>query len=148
MKWLPPPSVPSWCTQLECLLQRLSIPGCFSKILVSCFWNRFAASRARLAVGVLAEADRHVAADLREELLQRGFVELVCAERHARGHHAAADIDADRGGDDRLPRRDHRSDRGADAEVDVGHRRHVVVHDRQAREVDELLARRGSRSRV
>jgi hypothetical protein len=36
--------------------------------------------RARVPVGVLAEAHRHVAADLGEDPLQRAFVELVRRE--------------------------------------------------------------------
>ena len=41
-----------------------------------------------------------------------------------------------------LLRRNHRADRGADAQMHVGHRRDVVVHDRQLRDVDELQPRR------
>jgi hypothetical protein len=54
------------------------------------------------------------------------------------GDHAAADVDADGGRDDRLQRRDHRADGRADAEVHVGHRRDVLEDDRQAGRVLQL----------
>ena len=43
MKWLPPPSVPSWCTQLDFLPMRLPMPPCLPRIFCSGFWNALAA---------------------------------------------------------------------------------------------------------
>ena len=62
MKWLPPPSVPSWCTQLEFLPMRLSMPGCFCEDRLQILLERLRRIGARIAVVVLAEAHRHVAA--------------------------------------------------------------------------------------
>ena len=45
--------------------------------------------------------------------------------------HPASDVDADGGGDDRVPSRDDRADGGADAQVGVGHERDVPVDDRE-----------------
>jgi hypothetical protein len=98
---------------------------------------------ARAALVVLREANRHVAADLVEHAFQAFLVEIVRLQRQPRGHHAAADVDPDRGRNDGAQRRDHRADRGAYAKVHVRHGRDMVVHDGQPREVDELGARRG-----
>ena len=92
-------------------------------------------------VVVLAEAHRHVAGDLSEHPIQAFLIQIISGKGKASCHHAAADVHADRRGDDGVLRWDHRADRCANAEVHVGHRRDVVVHDRQARDVDELLAR-------
>src|SRR5581483_7237748 len=48
-------------------------------------------------------------------------------------------VDADRRRNDRLLRRNDRADGRADAEMHVGHGGDMVVHDRQLRDVDELL---------
>ncbi len=66
--------------------------------------------------------------------------QVLGAQRGLAGHHPAADVDADRGRDDRLQRRDHRAHRRADAQVHVGHRRDVLEHDRQLRRIHQLLA--------
>src|SRR5512134_4038157 len=95
----------------------------------------------RIAVAVLAEAHRHVPADLGKDLLQRAFIEFVAGEREPRRHHATADVDADRGRNDGPLGRNHRADGGANTEVNVRHRRHVMMHERQARNIDELGAR-------
>ena len=99
-------------------------------------------------VAVLVEADRHIAADLAEGFLQGLLIKLVRGERKARRHHSAADVDAHGGGDDGALRGNDRAHGRADTEVHVRHGRHVVVHDRQARDVHELRARGGSISPV
>jgi hypothetical protein len=47
------------------------------------------------------------------------------AQRRARGDHAAADVDADRGRNDRAARRDDAADRRALAEMYIRHHRQV-----------------------
>src|SRR5204863_8860452 len=47
----------------------------------------------------------------------------------------------DRGRNDRGVRGNHRADGRTDAEMDIRHRGDVMMHDRQLRDVDELLAR-------
>ncbi len=54
------------------------------------------------------------------------------------GHHAAADIDTDRRGNDRAQRRNHAADRRADAVVHVGHRGHPLVDEWQRGDVSKL----------
>lgn len=56
-------------------------------------------------------------------------------------HHAAPDIDAHRGRNDRPLRRDHRSDCRAHAPVAVGHDGDVAMDERHRRHVIELLPR-------
>jgi hypothetical protein len=55
--------------------------------------------------------------------------------------HAAADVDADRGRDDRALGGHDRTDGGADAEVDVGHHRDPRADERQGGDVAQLLPR-------
>ena len=92
--------------------------------------------RDRLPVGGEADGDRlfNRLADRAQRVGEPGSV-----EREPRGAHPAADVDADRGRDQRAPGRDHRTDRRPDADVHVGHRRHVTDHDRQPRDRGELL---------
>ena len=90
---------------------------------------------------MLRPADRHITADLVEHPLQALFVQLAGIERQPRGDHATPDIDANRRRHDGLVRRNHRTDGGADAEMDIRHRRHVVMHERQAGDIAQLLAR-------
>ncbi len=96
------------------------------------------APRAGLAVLVEAHGDRTLdrGAHAREAVGQ-----VLDLERQAHRVHAAADVDADRRGDDRAPGGNHRADSRADAGVHVGHRRDVAEHDRQLRHVGELLTR-------
>ncbi len=60
--------------------------------------------------------------------------------------HAAADVDADRGGDDRTVGRDDRPDGRALADVGVGHERDVPLDEREPRR--SLRPARGSRHRA
>src|SRR5207244_10212752 len=55
--------------------------------------------------------------------------------------HSASDVDADGGGDDRVPGRDDRADGGSDAEVGVGHERDVPVDDRKPSRAARLRER-------
>jgi hypothetical protein len=98
---------------------------------------------AHIAVVMLPETHRDIAAHLVEDFLERALVEIVARERKARRHHAAADVDPHRRRDDGAHGGDHRAHRGADAEMHVRHGGDVVMHDRQARDVDKLRARRG-----
>jgi hypothetical protein len=66
--------------------------------------------------------------------------QVAGAELGADGDHAAADVHADRGRDDRAERRDHRADGRALAEVGVGHQRQVRVDERHRRGRLGLLA--------
>lgn len=50
-----------------------------------------------------------------------------------------ADVDADSGRDDGAARRDHAADGCTDAGVYVGHGGHVRMHDRQVRNIQQLL---------
>ena len=78
MKWLPPPSVPSWCTQLDFLPMRFSMPRMLAEDLLQLASGTALAACERASRSlVLAEADRHVARDLVEDLLQRLLVELI-----------------------------------------------------------------------
>ena len=92
-------------------------------------------------IGVLGPAHRDIARNLVEDALQGAFVELPRLQRQPAGHHAAADIDPDRRRDDRPARGDHRADRRTDAEMDIRHRRHVVMDDGQRGDVGQLVAR-------
>ncbi len=56
--------------------------------------------------------------------------QLVGAQRRLDGHHAAANVDADRGRNDCLLGSDHASDRRTLAGVDIGHHRDPLVHER------------------
>jgi hypothetical protein len=83
-------------------------------------------------VRMLGAADRHVAADLVEHLLQRLFVDIVGGEAtggrppcRSRCRHA------DSRGNDGLVGGDHRTDGRADAQMHVRHGRHVVVNEGQ-----------------
>ena len=58
----------------------------------------------------------------------------------AHGHHAAADVYADRGGNDGADRGDHAADGRALAQMHIGHHRQMLVDDGQAGGVDELCA--------
>ena len=139
-KWLPLPSV----------------PRCWRLLVFASFgWSRQIASNSGSSCaqavstepGVLLQAPGSRAPGARPCGTARSIAERSGArlsgrssalQRGLAGHHAAADVDADRGRDDRLQRRDHRADGRADAEVHVGHRRDVLEDDRQARRVVQL----------
>ena len=57
------------------------------------------------------------------------------------GNDPAPDVDADGGGDDRVPSRDDGADGGADTEVGVGHERDVSLDDREPRRAARLRER-------
>ena len=63
-----------------------------------------------------------------EVVRQRGGVEGALDRDHP-----AADVDADRGGDDGSHGRDDRADGGAHADMGVGHQRHMTRDERQVR---------------
>jgi hypothetical protein len=90
---------------------------------------------------VLLAPHRHVTRYLVEDALQALLVQIVGGERSTRRHHPATQVHPDGRGNDCTIRGDHRADGGADAGVHVGHRRDMMVDDRQLRQVDELLAR-------
>jgi hypothetical protein len=90
-----------------------------------------------VAPAVVAAAVRHRGLDRRAHAVQV-VGQVAGGERGLDRHHAAADVDADRGRDDRSVGGDHAADRRADAPVDVGHRGDVVEHDRQLGHVLEL----------
>src|SRR5262249_11027460 len=105
--------------------------------------ERFRRLVERAAFLVLIAPDGNVARDLIEQPLEAALVEIIGRERRPRGDHAATDIHADGRGNDRTVRSDDRAHRRADARMNVGHRRDVMMHDRQLRHVDELPARLG-----
>jgi len=94
----------------------------------------------RPVILMLRLADRHIATNLFENFLQRLFAKRIGTDRQPAGHHAATDIDADCGGNDSLPGGDHRTNGRANTEMNIWHRGHMVVDERQAGDVDELLA--------
>jgi hypothetical protein len=65
--------------------------------------------------------------------------QVVAGQRGADGAHATADVDPDGSRNDRALGRDHRAHRGALAEMDIGHDRHVLVDERQPGHVVQLL---------
>ena len=145
MKWLPPPSVPS-CR------------GHFSRTFRSIFpmrgWRRHVQDpldarpqrvehlrrRRPAAGGRRSRRGRRPRSPASHRAQRVGQPRRV--ERQPRRAHPAADVDADRGRDQRPPRRNHGPDGGPDPEVHVGHRGHVAHHDRQPRDGAELLQRR------
>jgi len=94
--------------------------------------------RQHAVVGVLRVSHRHVAADLVENFLQCLLVKFVGSDRQTRCDHAAAQVHAHGRWDDGLVRGDHRTDGGANAQMDIGHRRHVVVDEWQTGDVGQL----------
>jgi hypothetical protein len=62
-------------------------------------------------------------------------------QRGARRHHAAADVDTDRRRDHGALGRDHRANGRADADMDVGHHRDMLEHERHLRRARELRPR-------
>ena len=90
---------------------------------------------------VLIAPDRDVARNLIENALERLLIESVGRKRRARSDHAATEIHPHCGGDHRLLRCDHATDRRSDARMHVGHGSDVMMDDRKTREIHELLAR-------
>ncbi len=145
MKWLPPPSVPSWLIQVRANWRCIfATPGCFADDAVEAIGERTCRARMRtpahLVVVVLAEADRNGSLD---GAAQPGEAvgQLIGAQRQAHGVHSAADVHAHGRRDDGALGRDHAADGRADAGVHVGHGGDVAVDDRQLRDVDQLLQR-------
>ena len=133
MKWLPVPSVPRW----------LRTVAAFASL------DRRALDRTRASSSAQAAprsgASPHAPRSPRPPLFVRpcGTARSIAERSGARlsgrssaaawsctRHHAAADVDADRGRDDRALGRDHAADGRADAPVDVGHHRDVRVDER------------------
>ena len=89
-----------------------------------------------------------VGAAVRDRLLDRRAQvvqvvgQMVGVQRGLHGHHAAADVDADRRRDDRAAGGHHPADRRADAVVHVGHHGDPAVDEGQPRDLLELLLRR------
>ena len=126
MKWFPDPSEPS------CSRQRAaSAPGSNPAVAAGGL-QRLDASRRRRR-----EALVHAARRQRDRLLdglpQRRQrpppADLLRRPLRADGDHAAADVHADGGGDDRAQRRDDAADRRALAQVGVGHEGQVRVDE-------------------
>ncbi len=147
MKWFPVPSV-ARCARWFALRSA----GCFSTSASSRGASGAQASadgRGRVGPGAPVVPAAVVGPAVRHGALDRGAhgVEVVreVARRKVglQRHHPAADVDADRGRDDRAERRDDAPDRRPDPEVDVGHRRHPLVDEREAGDVRELLLRLG-----
>ena len=70
---------------------------------------------------------------------ERSSGQLGCTEAGLRRHHAAADVDPDRGGQDGVLGRDHAADRCPEAEVRVRHQADGPGEDRQPRGPERLL---------
>ena len=122
-KWLPEPSVPNCLATFVACSSASSVAGL-------CAASHRSALRADHVVA-LADTGRDRLLDAAEQRLER-VGQLVLGDVELGGDHAAADVDADRRGDHRALGRDHRADRGADADVGVGHEGDVALHDRQA----------------
>ena len=145
MKWLPVPSVPRWLRSLPS-----PIRGCLSTS--SAYVGASVCHAAAGAGGTWCHAPRsprpplavrpcgHRALDRGAQRVER-IGQPARLERGLDRHHAAADVDADRGRDDRALGRHDAADGRADPEVHVGHHRDVAKHDRQPRQVAELLQR-------
>ena len=93
---------------------------------------------ASLQLGVPCEPDRHPGFD---GVAHRAQVvgQLARVEIQSHRVHAAPDVDADRGRNDRRARGDHAPDGGAAAVVHVRHRRDVGVGDGESRHVLQLV---------
>ena len=77
-----------------------------------------------------------VAADCRQAIGQ-----FICRQRSPHRRHAASDIHADGGGNDRPLGGNDAAHRCADAVMNVGHDGDVLMNERERREVDQLLPR-------
>jgi hypothetical protein len=82
---------------------------------------------------------RHGVLDGRTQRLQI-VRKIARQQRRARGHHAAADVDADGSRNDRALRRDDAADRRALAQVYIRHHRQVPIDEGHSGGVDQLLA--------
>ena len=90
---------------------------------------------------VHAKTDRNRRLDVHTDLAQAlGQVAGVDAIE-PRGHHPAADVDSNRGGNDDLPSRDDAAHRRAQPPVHIGHDRDMMVDEWHLRDVDQLLPR-------
>ena len=136
MKWFPEPSEPS-CSRQRAASARRVEPGRRRRGL-----QRLDASRGRRR-----EALVHAARRQRDRPLDRlaaaspatlAAAHLLRRPLRADGDHAAADVHADGGRDDRAQRRDDGADRRALAQVGVGHEGQVRVDERHGRGGDCL----------
>src|SRR5260370_20439312 len=72
---------------------------------------------------------------------RRRLCPMVGVQRSLHGHHAAANIHADRRRNDRPAGGNHAADSHSDAPMHIRHGRHPLVDERQLLNVQELLAR-------
>ena len=102
-------------------------------------WRR--SPRARIAPAHLHVAPvRHRALDRRADAFEI-VRQIGGVERRARCHHAAADVDANRGRDHRALGRDHRTYGRADTDMHVRHGGDMLEHERHLCRARELIAR-------
>ena len=140
MKWLPPERA-HLLRPVVGALEALRKLGMRRQDVLQLLPERRDGVRDLAPFAMLLAPDGDVAGNLVEDTLEAFLVDVVGVERRARSDHSATDIHADRGRDDCLPGRNDASHGCTDAGVHVRHRRHVMVDDRQVRQVDELLAR-------
>ena len=138
MKWLPPPSVPSWPPTLWD-----GIFGCLSRMRSSRTSRSELRQRETTESGViLCSPPPPTPTGILRSISERSFASesgsCVRRQRRLHRHHPATDVDADSGRNDRALGRDHRANGRAASEVDVGHDGEVGVHERQSRHVFEL----------
>ena len=155
MKWLPVPSVPRCSSAVP-----WPIFGCFSTIAFRpCSGERHSrcsrvvqvsaprparrcqAPWSRVDPAAAGPAVRHRRLDRGAQRRQRLSGSWSRGQRRPHRHHAAADVDADRGRHDRPLTRNDAADGGAQAPVHVRHDGDVMMHERQARDVLQLAAR-------
>ncbi len=91
-----------------------------------------------VAPAVVGPAMRHGGLDVRADA-EQVVGQVLGADRGAHRHHAAADVDAHGGRDDRPQGGNDRTDRRAHPPVHVGHDRHVLVDEGQGGHVAQLL---------
>ena len=146
--WLPMPRLPECSTTHTRLrssthsstkwLPEPSVPNCFATLVA---WSLRELGRRRVLgepqVGVarhlvvtLADTGRDRLLDAHEQRLER-VGQLIFGDVELGGDHAATDVDTDRRRDHRVLRRDHRTDRRADADVRVGHEGDMTLDDRE-----------------
>ena len=145
MKWLPVPSVPRCIAVVGAREHRSACSTSRAKPSASVAQAASTAAggdapqapRSRLPGERPCGTARSIAVRTARRLSGRSDA----VERRLRGHHAAADVDADRGRDHGLARRDDAADRRALADMHVRHHRQVAEDERHARCARELLAR-------
>ena len=125
MKWLPDPSEPSCSRQFGAIASACSTPSsASSSAMRGCASSRTDA--------LYLPADSGTAALIAACRARRSPADRA-AELRLDGHHAAADVDAHRGRNDRAEGRDHGADGRALAQVRVRHQRQVWLDERHRR---------------